>query len=66
MLLVKVAPVADSEGLVRDWVVDGPPDIDDANATLQKTFSIRAEMAMDAGDGGVEGLVDMNPFLRNK
>lgn len=63
MLLVKVAPVADSEGLVRDWVVDGTPDIDDANATLQKTFSIRAEVAVDSGDGGVEGLVDVDAFL---
>lgn len=64
VLLIKVAPIADSEGLVRDRVVNGTPDVDDTNASLQQTFGIGAKVAVNARDGGVEGLINMNAFLR--
>ena len=63
MLGVKVAPVGDGEGLVGDRMVNGAPDVDDTNASLQETFSICTKVAVHTSDGGIVGLVNVNAFL---
>ena len=63
MLGVKVAPVGDGEGLVGDRMVNGAPDVDDTNASLQETFSILAKVAMHAGNGSIVRLVNVDALL---
>lgn len=60
ILLVQVAPVRDGERLVSYGVLDGTPDVDNADASLQETFSIVAEVAVDTLDTGFIGLVNVN------
>ena len=60
ILLVQVAPVRDSERLVSYGVLDGAPDVDNADASLQETFSIVAEVAVDTLDTSFIGLVNVN------
>lgn len=63
MLLVKVAPVGDSEGLVGGGVVNRTPHIDDTHASFQQTFGVISEVAADASDGGRVALVDVDALL---
>ena len=63
MLDIERAPVGDREWLVRDWVADGPPDVDDADTALEEPFGVVPEMTIDALHTGVERLVDVNAFL---
>jgi len=62
VLGVKVTPVRDGKGKMGDWVTNGPPDVDDANATFEQTFSIFTEMVVDTSDAGVVRLIDVNAF----
>ena len=64
MLLVKVTPVGDSEGLVGGGVVNRTPHIDDAHASLQQTFGVLSEVAADASDRGGVALVDVYALLK--
>ena len=57
---IERAPVRHSERLVRHGVADGAPDVDNADASLQETFSIVAEVAVDTLDTGFIGLVNVN------
>jgi hypothetical protein len=50
------------EGPVGDGVRDGAPDVDDAHAGGEEAFGVGAEVEVDAGDGGVEGLVYVHAF----
>lgn len=63
MLGIKRTPVGDSKGLVSNGMSNRTPDIDNAHTTFQKTVCVWAEMTVDASDAGVEGLVDVDPFL---
>ena len=60
---VERAPVGDRERLVRDWVADGPPDVDDADTALEEPLGVVSEMTIDALHTGVERLVYVNAFL---
>ena len=66
ILLAQVAPVRDRERLVRDWVVDRPPDVDDPHPTLEEAFRILGEVVLDALDARVVRLVDVNAFLERR
>ena len=61
--LVEVAPVRDRERLVRDRVVDRPPDVDDAHARLQETVRLLGKVVFDALNAGLVRLVDVDTFL---
>ena len=61
--LVEVPPVGDRQWLVRDRMVDGPPDVDDADTALEEPFGVVSEMTIDALHTGVESLVYVNAFL---
>ena len=63
VLLVQVAPIRHSERLVGDGVVDGPPDVDDADTALEEPLGVVSEMTIDALHTGVERLVYVNAFL---
>ena len=63
MLGVQVTPVRYRQRLMRDWMANGPPDVNDAHAPLQKAVSIRTEMSVHACDARVVRLVDMDAFL---
>ena len=60
---IEGAPIGDGERLVGDGVGDGTPDVDSADAGLEETGGVVGEMVLDALDGGLVGLVDMNCFL---
>ena len=47
-----------------DGVGDGPPDVDDADASLEETLSIFAEVPTHSGDASIEGLVDVDALLQ--
>ena len=50
-----MAPVRDRERLVRDWVVDRPPDVDDADAGLEETIGVLTKLdLMDAGTNALD------------
>ena len=61
--LVEVPPVGDRQWLVRDRMVDGPPDVDDADAGLEEAVGLVGEVVLDALDGGLVGLVDVDTLL---
>ena len=63
VLLVEVAPVGHRERLVRDGVVDRPPDVDDAHARLEQAVGVLGKVVLDAGDAGIVGLVDVHALL---
>ncbi len=59
VLRVEVTPVRHCKRLVCDRVPDRPPHVDNADTSLQETFSVFAEMAVDPLDTGLVGLVDV-------
>lgn len=63
VLFVQVPPVGDSERFVGDGMVDRTPHVDDAHASLQKSFGICTEVTVYTGDGGIIGLVNVDAFL---
>lgn len=60
---VEVTPVGDGEGFVSYGVRDGTPDVDETDAGLEETGGFGAEVSVDTGDAGFEGLVDVDAFL---
>ena len=66
VLLAQMAPVRDRERLVRDRVVDRPPDVDDPHPALEEAFRILGEVVLDALDARVVRLVDVNAFLERR
>ena len=66
VLLAQVAPVRHRERLVRNRVVDRPPDVDDTHPTLEEAFRILREVVLDALDARVVSLVDVNAFLERR
>ena len=63
VLLVQVAPVRHSERLVGDGVVNGPPDVDDADAGLEEAVGLVGEVVFDAFDGRLVRLIDVDLSL---
>ena len=66
VLRVEVAPVGYRERLVRDRVVDRPPDVDDPHPALEEAFRILGEVVLDALDARVVRLVDVNALLERR
>lgn len=63
VLGVEMTPVGYRKRLVSNGVTDGPPDVDDAYASLEETVSIRTKMAMHTGNTSFESLVDVDALL---
>ncbi len=64
MLDVECSPVRDSERFVRDGMPDGTPNVDNANAGLEKTLCFVFQVMMHALHARLKGLVDMHALLR--
>ena len=63
ILLVQVAPVRDGERLVSYGVLDGAPDVDNADAGFQEAFSFVGEVIFNAFDGRLVRLIDVDLSL---
>ena len=61
--LVEVPPVGDRQWLVRDRMVDGPPDVDDTDTAFEQAVSLFGQMVLHPLNARVVCLVDVNAFL---
>ena len=61
--LVEVPPVGDRQWLVRDRMVDGPPDVDDTDTAFEQAVSLLGQMVLHPLHARVVCLVDVNAFL---
>ena len=60
------APVSDCQRVVRYWILNGTPDVDQAHAGLEETVGLGGEMVLHPSDAGMVRLVDVHAFLQTR
>lgn len=65
-LAIEEAPVGNGERVMVHFVMDGAPDVDNADATSEKAVSVLGDVVVYTPHACVICLIDMHEFLSNK